>query len=225
MLPLGCFIGKMKRLGIPYLPALDVLDISSAGLLMEHKAHRGYIDVINWKDYLYKPIAAFDVARSKVELYIRYFVRGYSLRAVYEADGSPVERDSCVECYIQKPEGTSYMAFAFNCIGACAGAEHYARDIKTPLSAAHYARIRRYSTTEPRTFDEKKGIYSWEVVVAIPLRLLSLTPECLPKKILGNFSKRADATAYPHYISWNPIDTPSPDFHCPEFFGELYFCA
>ena len=31
----------------------------------------------------------------------------------------------------------------------------------------------------------------------------------------------ADGTILPHYLSWNPIETPKPDFHRPEFFGEL----
>jgi hypothetical protein len=29
--------------------------------------------------------------------------------------------------------------------------------------------------------------------------------------------------AHPHYLSWNRIDIPQPDFHRPDFFGELKF--
>ena len=86
----------MKKLKVPYLETLDVLDLSSVGFLME-KAQRESIDVINWEEYSYKPIVAFDIARSKVNLYIRYFVKGNSLKALYETDGSPVYQDSCVE--------------------------------------------------------------------------------------------------------------------------------
>ena len=67
----------MKKLKVPYLETLDVLDLSSVGFLME-KAQRESIDVINWEEYSYKPIVAFDIARSKVNLYIRYFVKGNS---------------------------------------------------------------------------------------------------------------------------------------------------
>ena len=35
-----------------------------------------YIDVINWEEYPYKPIVAFDIARTDENLYIRYFVKG-----------------------------------------------------------------------------------------------------------------------------------------------------
>ena len=43
----------MKKLKVPYLETLDVLDLSSVGFLME-KAQRESIDVINWEEYSYK---------------------------------------------------------------------------------------------------------------------------------------------------------------------------
>ena len=44
----------MKKLKVPYLETLDVLDLSSVGFLME-KAQRESIDVVNWEEYPYKP--------------------------------------------------------------------------------------------------------------------------------------------------------------------------
>ena len=40
----------MKKLKVPYLVTLDVLDLSSVGFLLENKAQREYIDVINWEE-------------------------------------------------------------------------------------------------------------------------------------------------------------------------------
>ena len=91
----------MKKLKVPYLPALDVLDSSSISLFMETKAQREYIDTINWEEYSYKPIVVFDIARSDKNLYIRYFVKGNSLKALYEKDDSPVYTDSCVEFFVK----------------------------------------------------------------------------------------------------------------------------
>ena len=106
----------MKKLRVPYFEALDVLDLSSVGFLME-KAQRESIDVINWEEYPYKPIVAFDIARSKVNLYIRYFVKGNSLKALFTEDGSPVYQDSCVEFFMKQPDDPNYYNFEFNCIG------------------------------------------------------------------------------------------------------------
>lgn len=212
----------MKAIKLPCLPTLDVLDLSSVGYLMETKAHREYIDTINWPEYPYKPIVAFDIARSNQCLYIRYFVKGNSLKASYSIDGSPVHKDSCVEFFMKKVGDPQYINFEFNCIGTCDAAHRQSRDIKTGLTTAEYATIRRFSTLENKPFDERRGNYTWELIVAIPFLLMGLDPQNLPEKILGNFYKCADETEFPHFVSWNPIDAPQPDFHRPEAFGEIY---
>ncbi|MCE5225496.1 MAG: hypothetical protein LLG05_06500 [Porphyromonadaceae bacterium] len=213
----------MKSIKIPYLKTLDVLDLTSIGFLMEDKAHRENIDTVNWNEYPYKPIVAFDIARGDKDLYIRYFVKGNSLRAVHTADDTPVHQDSCVEFFMQVPGEKSYINFEFNCIGTCDAARRLSRNEKTSLTDEEYARIRRHSSLKHQSFDEIQGVHSWELVVAIPFTLMGLDPNYLPEKIKANFYKCADNTAYPHFVSWNPIDLPNPDFHCPAFFGELYF--
>ena len=37
----------------------------------------------------------------------------------------------------------------------------------------------------------------------------------------GNFYKCGDDTVCPHYGMWSPVISPTPDFHRPEYFGEL----
>lgn len=213
----------MKKLKVPYLATLDVLDLSSVGFLMENKAQRESIDTINWVEYPYKPIVAFDIARSDSNLYIRYFVKGNSLKALYDLDGSPVYTDSCVEFFMKRVDDRNYYNFEFNCIGTCDASYRQSRDVKQSLTPEEYASIRRYSSLEHHTFIEKLGVYSWELVVAIPFRLMGLDPDNLPEKILGNFYKCADDTEFPHFVSWSPIGMPAPNFHCPDFFGEIIF--
>ncbi|MFA6767146.1 MAG: carbohydrate-binding family 9-like protein [Parabacteroides sp.] len=212
----------MKIVKVPYLPTLDVLDLSSVDFLLESKAQREYIDTINWTEYPYKPIVAFDIARTDVNLYIRYFVRGNSLKAVWLEDGSPVYTDSCVEFFMKRVEDTNYYNFEFNCIGVCDASYRKSREEKVTLTSEQFASIRRYSSLPLIAFPEKRDVYDWELIVAIPFVVMGLDPENLPEKIQGNFYKCADETAFPHFVSWNPIDLPSPDFHCPEFFGEIY---
>lgn len=43
------------------------------------------------------------------------------------------------------------------------------------------------------------------------------------KKMRANFYKCGEKTIQEHYFSWNPVDSITPDFHRPEFFGELIF--
>lgn len=213
----------MKQIKVPYLKTLDVLDLSSIGFLMEEKAHRECISVANWDNYPYKPIVAVDIARGETELYLRYFVRGNSLKAVYNLDNSPVHQDSCVEFFMKKPNDSVYMNFEFNCIGTCDAARRLSRMEKSSLLTEEYMSIRRHSTVKSDIFTEKKGVFTWELTVAIPFKLMGLNPDSLPPKILGNFYKCADLTDYPHFLSWTEIALPEPNFHCPEFFGEICF--
>lgn len=201
---------------------LDVLDLSSIAPILEKQANREYIEVINWKEYHYKPIVAFDVARTEKNLYIRYFVHGNSLKAAYEIDNSPVHKDSCVEFFMKKEGDTEYMNFEFNCIGTCDAARRLSRDVKTSLTPDEYKSIQRLSSVKSKAFNEQTGIHTWSLTVVIPFVLMGLDPANLPEKILGNFYKCADETQDPHFLSWSPIDVLQPNFHVPEFFGEIY---
>lgn len=212
----------MKKLKVPFLPTLDVLDLSSVGFLMEKKAVRDYIGCVNWDSFPYKPIAAFDIARSETSLYIRFFSRGNSLKASYDTDDSPVFNDSCVEFFMKKEDDPEYMNFEFNCIGACDASRRSSRDSKRSISPAEYKSIRRYSSLEKKVFAEKSGVHAWDLGICIPFTVMGLDPHNLPEKIYGNFYKCADDTEFPHYVSWSPIETEMPDFHRPEFFGEIY---
>ena len=212
----------MKKLKVPVIPVLDVLDITSIEPILETQAHREFITHANWQEYPYKPITAFNIARTANNLYLRFNVQGNSLKASHDTDDSPVHKDSCVEFFMKKEGDSHYMNFEFNCIGTCDAARRTSRDEKTSLTEAEYKSIKRLSSVKRQVFDEITGIHSWSLIVMIPFELMGLDPDNLPEKILGNFYKCADETANPHFMSWNPIDLPQPDFHCPPFFGEIY---
>jgi threonine/homoserine/homoserine lactone efflux protein len=215
-------IKQMKKLKVLYLPTLDVLDLSSVPLVMEKKVQWEYIEVANWEEYSYKPVTAFGIARTDKNLYIRYFVRSNSLKALYDKDGSPVYTDSCVEFFMKKVEDDEYMNFEFNCIGTCDASRRLSRSSSSSITPEEYQSIRRYTSVKSKSFSEKTGIHAWELIVCIPFAVMGLDPVNLPEKIMGNFYKCADGTKYPHYLSWNPVGTEQPDFHRPEYFGEIY---
>jgi hypothetical protein len=83
--------------------------------------------------------------------------------------------------------------------------------------------IDRYPSMERKAFNEMEGDFKWELTVAIPFALMGIDSNHLPDKIMGNFYKCGDDTSMKHYVSWNPILTETPDFHRPDFFGELLF--
>lgn len=213
----------MKTLKIPFAPSLDDLELKHVAGHMETEALRQSIDVVNWDEYSYKPVVVFDIARGEKDLYIHYFVRGLSLRAMADEDGEYVHPDSCVEFFMRRKEDLFYTNFEFNCIGTCLAARGINRNERAPFTAYEYKKIRRYTTVQCEAFAEKTGIHEWELIVAIPFELMGLDASNLPDMIRGNFYKCADETAHPHYVTWSPIALPSPDYHCPEHFGTLRF--
>ncbi|MDR1381535.1 MAG: hypothetical protein LBJ47_08670 [Tannerella sp.] len=213
----------MKSLKVPYVPMLDELELKHAAERMETEALRQSVDVVNWDEYPYKPVVAFDIARGERDLYLHYFVRGLSLRATADEDGAYVHPDSCVEFFMRRTEEMFYTNFEFNCIGTCLAARGTTRNEREPFTADEYRRIRRYTTVQREAFAEKTGIHEWELTVAIPFELMGLDASSLPDMIRGNFYKCADETANPHFVTWSPVALPSPDYHCPGHFGEIRF--
>jgi len=215
----------MKQIKILYNDVLNDIELESASELMDGFGHRDLVENLNWKEtYPYRPITLFNIARSNNSIFIKYSVRGSMLRAIYSNDLEPVNEDSCVEFFCKLPDSDNYMNFEFNCIGTCNASK---RKSKTEgvvrYTLDELSQIKRYPSIGRRAFNEMEGMFEWELTVKIPFTLMGIDPNNLPKKLLGNFYKCADGTDSPHYVSWSPIKTKKPNFHCPEFFGELIF--
>lgn len=215
----------MKQINIPYHPIFENIGIEEAAVELEKYGSRDLVDCLNWaNEFPYRPITLFNIARSNDAIFIKYEVKGTMLRAVYTNDQEPVYEDSCVEFFCKLPEEDEYMNFEFNCIGTCLATKRKGRNIDVkPYSLDDLKQIIRYPSIGRRAFNEMEGMFEWELTVQIPFSLLGLDGSNLPKKLLGNFYKCADGTDSQHFVSWNPIKTEKPDFHRPDFFGELIF--
>ncbi|NDP21766.1 MAG: hypothetical protein GZ091_11905 [Paludibacter sp.] len=215
----------MKRTKIPFIKELNNASIDLSAEILEEAGQQETIEVLNWaNEYPYRPITLFYIARSNDSIFIKYSVRGTMLRAIYSNDQDPVHDDSCVEFFC-KPEGTDkYSNFEFNCIGTCSATNRKGRnDEVIPFSNADMKTIERFPSIGRRAFNEMEGMFEWELTVKIPFKLMGIDSNHLPEKIRANFYKCADGTDSPHFVSWSPIHTEKPDFHRPEYFGELLF--
>ena len=64
----------------------------------------------------------------------------------------------------------------------------------------------------------------WALTLTIPAALMHALLGVAPQsglRLCGNFYSCGDETPAPHYAAWSPVETKAPDFHRPEFFGEL----
>lgn len=213
----------MKNLSIPFIEGLEGLSFEELDRTMELSAVKDFISVINWQEYPYKPSVSFRIARSATQLVIMYDVRGLDLRAAALEDNGPVWEDSCCEFFVSHPSDGTYYNFELNCIGTLLASKRRSRNDADMFTADQLAQIRRYSTLERKAVEKSGEIECWSVALYIPFSLIGLDADNLPETIRANFYKCGDKTAHMHFLSWNPIDLPKPDFHRPEFFGTLTF--
>ncbi len=207
----------MKTLTVP-LVSFDTQDLDS---VMELQAARFDVDQVNWPEgWPYAPLCSGRIARTEGSLVVDFRVSGLDLRAENKEDNGSQWEDSCVEFFVQDPDGSAYYNFEINALGkvlACCGAD---RNHRTPRPTEEMASLARFASVK-RLDEVKEGLQNWRVCLIIPFELIGVDPEHLPEKLRANFYKCGDKTAHPHFLSWSPIGTPSPDFHRPEFFGEL----
>lgn len=213
----------IKELEIPYIPQID----SSMGSdeiinILDSEAPRGTIESVNWADqYPYHPLTTFNIAHNGKTLYIDFFVRCNFLRAESYKNQSPVSEDSCVEFFVEPTGELPYWNFEFNCIGTVNASHRFERKSPVRLTDEDIARIERYPSCGTRPFKELEGLFTWNLLVGIPLDLMGIKYEGKPVEMRGNFYKCASAASQPHFLSWNPVKTESPDFHQPDFFAPI----
>ena len=182
------------------------------------------IAVANWsQDYPYSPQAKFRIGYTNNAIIIQYQIEEEVIKAQYHIHNDPIWEDSCVEFFISFDNRENYYNFEFNPIGA--GLIGYGPKVKTErarLTAQQINQVEVFSCIERSHLGSK-----WSLIQYIPLETFvhhDITDSFLKETaIFANFYKCGDHLPRPHFLSWNKIDHPTPNFHLPEFFGELLF--
>ena len=183
------------------------------------------IDQVNWQDQFPKELpVTVHVAHDNEKLYLLYSVMGEQLRAVNIEDFNPVWQDSCVEFFMQRDGEADYRNFECNVLGSLLSRKHESRDKGEVQSKEIMSSITRFSTIQHR-YENGNEVSDWTMFLGIPKKALGFDDDekLSGQKIRANFYKCGDETPEPHYLSWNPIELPSPNFHVPQFFGLLEF--
>lgn len=177
------------------------------------------LDCVPWSaEFPYKPKVDFAVAHDGLRLFIRFDVEEKNVKAVTTKSNGPVWEDSCAEFFVRVPGSAFYYNFETNCIGAGLAAKRTSRSDCVHFGEDKMSQIVRRSSLPFSPVDAGPG--KWSLELEIPFALFCES-EAVPQVLEANFYKCGDKTAEPHFLSWSPIDTPSPDFHRPEFFGRL----
>jgi len=199
----------MKEAFIPYVSGFD-----SLGQFAVLK-----IDCVNWKkEFPYKPRVRVFTGHDEEKLLIRFEVKEENAKAVTLESNGPVWEDSCVEFFVKVPDSEFYYNFETNCIGTGLVGKRRSRTDFVHFSPEQIDQVIKRTSLKREVCDIKGGV-EWSLELEIPFKLIGCA-KC-PSALLANFYKCGDKTETPHFVSWAPIDTPSPDFHRPEFFGKL----
>lgn len=185
---------------------------------------RNSITAAPWPEYSYKPAVDFVIAYGKDCVFLKYYVSEKFVRATYNKPNEPVYEDSCVEFFVAFGDEDSYYNFEFNCAGTCMlgfGKDKTDREL---LPKDVVMMIRHQSLLKPVSHPGDSNI-SWELTLVIPFAVFyhHSIASLDDQQCRVNFYKCGNELPYPHYLAWNDIIYPYPEFHLPGFFGKMEF--
>ena len=213
---------KMDNIRIPRIEGLEnCKDLEEFRAALDAAGVKGSLDCLNWPEWPEKPSCRFSLGWCREGLGILFDVEGRDLRARALEDNGSVWEDSCCEFFVTDPYDGTYYNFELTCIGSLLSSKRKSRLDSVLREKEDVARVIRHSSLAHEETEISDRIFSWTVAMLIPYDLIGIDRDNVPVSVRGNFYKCGDLTAHPHFLSWNPIGTPKPDFHRPEYFGEL----
>lgn len=209
---------------ISKIEQLQSQDLAGASVLLNSVPEQS-IACVNWPEsFPAKPQVRFRMAHNGKELFIHFTVQEETTLALITEDNGEVWTDSCVEFFLSLDD-SGYYNFEFTCIGKALLGFRKERPHATHATPEIMSAIQRLSSLGCSNFKEKKLEHSWELTVAIPATALFRHQignwDELTARI--NLYKCGDNLSTPHYLSWQPIDTETPNFHVPRCFKEVTF--
>ena len=169
--------------------------------------------------------ASFALGHDGSNIYLLFHVVEPQVRAVNTEFNSPVWEDSCVEFFISLGGDKNYYNFEINAIGTVLGAYGPDRHQRHHLSDALLSQVTTTPSLGRDPIKNGEQPTQWNMKVVIPIKALHYSKLDSLSGIDGhaNFYKCGDKLKHPHFLSWKPVLTSSPDFHTPRYFGQLSF--
>lgn len=214
----------MNQLNIPFLPlinkASNVTEVSSILDTLD----KTLINIAPWPEYNYMPKASFAIGHGYDCIFVKYYVQEDAISALYRTINDPVYKDTCVELFITFNDDKHYYNFEFNCLGTCLAGYGTGRDERKLLPEKIIRKI-NYQAQFKTTYPAGEDAINWELTLIIPFDAFCYDEISTLQNTTcrANFYKCGDDLPVPHFLAWNNIQSPEPNFHLPEFFGEAHF--
>jgi hypothetical protein len=159
-----------------------------------------------------------------------------AIRATHWKINDMVCEDSCLEFFFQPDpqRDPRYINLEFNSLGThligMGTGRHdlrFLQDTDRELLDVQNGILLAPEGREGGVNQGRQDMQGWHVSFAVPFTYLKkhfpdFSP-CKGAKIKGNFYKCGDLTPHPHYGCWSRMGCEKPDFHRPEYFGDILF--
>lgn len=210
----------MSKLLVPFFKEIGPIQDKMSAVFDHLTAHP--ISHVSWSQYPYLPKTAFKIAYTNQAILLNYEVEERYLRINSFQSNDPVYEDSCVEFFISFRD-KYYYNLEFNAVGVgLIGYGTKDKDSRERLANSTIEKIKSYSSIERNL--ETKGV-KWKLSLYIPLEIFEkeAISDLSGVEASANFYKCGDLLPEAHFVSWNPIEFPQPNFHLPEYFGQIKF--
>lgn len=174
----------------------------------------------SWPSIRTDCLADFAIAHTGQQILIKFTVAHDYFRSIHRPINSEVHLDNCVEFFIAFDQSGNYYNIEFNCLGI--GKVGYGKQKlkRTLLKESVVQKINTWTKS-----DVQEGVFNWVMTLLIPADVFVFHQiqnfEGLSAK--ANFYKCGDELPNPHFLCWNKISSPTPDFHRPDYFGQVQF--
>ena len=144
---------------------------------------------------------------------LKFKTEEYPVTVRYFNDNDPVNRDSCVEFFLNPDleNEDKYLNFEINANGVL----HLQIGTKDKRQDINDVDFNIFN------IETKQTDSGWILKIYIPFDFIKKYFNNISREMRGNLYKCGDRTDKPHYLSWSPIKTKKPDFHNVEGFGKL----
>lgn len=176
------------------------------------------------------PGVQFKLAYDDEGILVKFKVADQYVKAIYTKHQGPVYKDSCVEFFFTP--GTDVAEGYFNLEMNCGGTmlfHHQVEPRKDPvsISSEDLEQVQVLASLPKLVDPEITEKTMWQVSYKIPFSILEKYHNMYPPESgtvwKANFYKCGDDTSHPHWLTWSAVERPQPDFHRPEYFGEIIF--
>jgi hypothetical protein len=186
------------------------------------------VDNYLWVKNGYTPSVRVKIFHTERNLYLYYHVSEKSVTIRRTKFGSDVWKDSCVEFFLNPfPDRSDrYFNMEFNALGVMLiGIGRDGDDSKRYYLREDEVQGLVACSTIKKAVTGAHGADHWRLYVRIPKEVFEKQygMPLTDAHAIANFYKCGDETEWEHYGAWNKVDNATPNFHLPQWFGELTF--